>query len=405
MHGQFRPGNRFDDSPSGSSESRERDAEDARNFEKDILLVADPCTDFWGRQSADFIYLPQFPMISGNSNHSHTSPSSQTGRQQGFGEQAIGVKSPQATLQTVVQEMPQPNLLRSWSCRHLQSIDLTPHLRFETVSDGTFKDEVCGLCGARFMHADGGPNTRDMRRHAYEDHGGQPCMLDKNYYTVTFFKKHLRTYHRTGNVKNQSRWEAELLKLCKNSVDASARTERQAGIHSESVEWVEDLSDEERGAIEDHGVGRPFAAAKGADIADAQADKLQIQAHVEGDMACTDSGYASASNMKYPVNNQSMDNRGQNQDERRPPCRGEGYQGGTQTEFSVATTADAPRSLITELSRDIYSRLGGQVDLSTWPKLATALPRLIKAFALRIGREGRSQMHRDIMYFVYKWHK
>jgi hypothetical protein len=121
-------------------------------------------------------------------------------------------------------------------------------------------------------------------------------------------------------------------------------------------------------------------------------------------MAFTDSGYASS--VKYPAKIQPIEKGSQRHADRPASAQGESGQDDTRTEYSAATTITPThvQTYLSELSRDIYSRLGRHFDLNTWPSLATMLPGLIKAFALRIGREDSSQMHRDIMYFVYRRH-
>jgi hypothetical protein len=63
-------------------------------------------------------------------------------------------------------------------------------------------------------------------------------------------------------------------------------------------------------------------------------------------------------------------------------------------------------SYISELSSDLFnnvSHLGP--DIQTLEKIFEVLADRLKAFALRIGQHAPSQVHRDIMVFVYKYRK
>ncbi len=78
-----------------------------------------------------------------------------------------------------------------------------------------------------------------------------------------------------------------------------------------------------------------------------------------------------------------------------------------KTTYSAATSV-APagaRYYISELSHEIVKRLGRSVDLKQLADRREALPELIKAFCIRIGRESPSQMNRDIMHFVHKHYR
>jgi hypothetical protein len=121
---------------------------------------------------------------------------------------------------------------------------------------------------------------------------------------------------------------------------------------------------------------------------------------IDGDTTA-DSGYASGSVVTYQVKAQSS--LSENQDQ----SRDEISQDDTRTEYSAVTTIDSDRAqaYILELSRNIHHKLGRHHDPNTWQKLDVVLPRLIKAFALRLGSEGISRVHGDIMYFVHMRHR
>jgi len=114
----------------------------------------------------------------------------------------------------------------------------------------------------------------------------------------------------------------------------------------------------------------------------------------EAEIAFTDSRYTFEPAIKYSTKSQVVDDRHEGQPKR------EIDQGEIRSEDLVATTIAPTRSraYITDLSQNIYAGLKGYLDVKTWPKVARALPVLIKAFAIRIGRKDSTKMHRDIMH-------
>ncbi len=68
--------------------------------------------------------------------------------------------------------------------------------------------------------------------------------------------------------------------------------------------------------------------------------------------------------------------------------------------YSAATSVDpiCSRRYIQELSQDLYRNLQTQLSQPDWHSVTQALPDLIKTFASKIGQEGDSQVHLDIMY-------
>ncbi|KAK6502518.1 hypothetical protein TWF506_003099 [Arthrobotrys conoides] len=68
---------------------------------------------------------------------------------------------------------------------------------------------------------------------------------------------------------------------------------------------------------------------------------------------------------------------------------------------SVAVSAK--EHYISELADALFREvLGDQLDSKILERVSVALPELLKAFALKIGYNAPSQMHRDIMLFVHK---
>lgn len=78
-----------------------------------------------------------------------------------------------------------------------------------------------------------------------------------------------------------------------------------------------------------------------------------------------------------------------------------------KTTYSKATNEDPiqMRDFVNELASDIYGKLEPTIDPEDWSLLSQSLPELLKAFAIKIGSDGTSQAHRDVMYFVHKEHQ
>jgi Cullin family len=58
---------------------------------------------------------------------------------------------------------------------------------------------------------------------------------------------------------------------------------------------------------------------------------------------------------------------------------------------------------IAELADDLFSKVRFLLsDVETMESISRALPELLKAFALRVGYNAPTQMHRDVMFFVHK---
>lgn len=78
-----------------------------------------------------------------------------------------------------------------------------------------------------------------------------------------------------------------------------------------------------------------------------------------------------------------------------------------KTVYSAATTVGPlhAQQYITELCRDIYSKIGECFDGSTCVTLSQTLPGLIKAFAFRIGYDSSATANQEIMYFIHRRHR
>ncbi|KIL83643.1 hypothetical protein FAVG1_13126 [Fusarium avenaceum] len=116
---------------------------------------------------------------------------------------------------------------------------------------------------------------------------------------------------------------------------------------------------------------------------------------------CTDSGYVSASAIKF--------------DGLRKP----GYQtnigaarvpdehnvNDTTTEYSNSSSAvfSMREEYIVALSDDLFRGIGSSyVNEEAQTEISTILPELLQAFALKVGHNAPTPMHRDVMVFVYK---
>lgn len=106
----------------------------------------------------------------------------------------------------------------------------------------------------------------------------------------------------------------------------------------------------------------------------------------------TDSGYASATNDKFKG---AQDLEDLESDDAR-------------TVYSDASSLPALEKdiYISELADDLFSKIGSeQLDGQTTERISGILPELLKAFALKIGHNAPTQMHRDIMFFVHKYRR
>lgn len=79
----------------------------------------------------------------------------------------------------------------------------------------------------------------------------------------------------------------------------------------------------------------------------------------------------------------------------------------TGAEYSLATTVmqDLARRCMSEVTKDIHSKLGKQVDQNIWESLSKTVPGLIKSFAVKLGLSASNERDRRIMHFVHKRHQ
>ncbi|KAJ4313607.1 hypothetical protein N0V84_009314 [Fusarium piperis] len=115
-----------------------------------------------------------------------------------------------------------------------------------------------------------------------------------------------------------------------------------------------------------------------------------------------DSGYGSVAERVCPSNLETQEGTGE-----AVLVRNSTVDDDAKTTYSKATNEDPAqtRDFVHELASDIYGKLGPMVDPEDWPLLSSTLPDLLKALAIKIGSEGSSQAHRDVMYFIHKEHR
>jgi hypothetical protein len=78
----------------------------------------------------------------------------------------------------------------------------------------------------------------------------------------------------------------------------------------------------------------------------------------------------------------------------------------TATEYSDTSSVATwkKESYIEEFVDDLVARVRElQPDEETLDRISKLLPELLKAFALRVGYNAPSRMHRDVMYFIHKY--
>ncbi|RYP32296.1 hypothetical protein DL767_005271 [Monosporascus sp. MG133] len=76
---------------------------------------------------------------------------------------------------------------------------------------------------------------------------------------------------------------------------------------------------------------------------------------------------------------------------------------GTIYSDASSLPALAEEGYISELADDLFKRIcSGQSDGQIIERISEILPELLKAFALKVGHNALSQMHRDVMFFVHK---
>jgi hypothetical protein len=129
---------------------------------------------------------------------------------------------------------------------------------------------------------------------------------------------------------------------------------------------------------------------------------------LQNDPPFTDSGYGTVPSLNYPMNASNPPPGSQDLDNSVPSDTVDDKVGEeTETQYSAATSV-APAEVqhyIVELCNDIFRKLGQDFDVKGWSSLSSALPSLIKAFAIMLGYESSTPLNREIMYFIHSKHK
>lgn len=77
----------------------------------------------------------------------------------------------------------------------------------------------------------------------------------------------------------------------------------------------------------------------------------------------------------------------------------------TKTIYSDSTELSDTiyKSYVAALADSLFEQLTVKtLDDQTAQRMSNVLPRLLKTFALQLGYEAPSQMHRDVMFFIHK---
>ncbi len=119
--------------------------------------------------------------------------------------------------------------------------------------------------------------------------------------------------------------------------------------------------------------------------------------------ACTDSGYASVSSTNRLDVRKDGDESGNEPNSE--PHAGESEKDEAKTEYSAATTIpQLAHESIAWVCDDIYSSLHNVVDPLGYQVLSNGLPRLLKAFAIKLGGDASNVLNGRVMRFVHKHH-
>jgi hypothetical protein len=138
----------------------------------------------------------------------------------------------------------------------------------------------------------------------------------------------------------------------------------------------------------------------------------------------SDSGYASTLHDKFEGKQSArIENHAQSTDNLQPQVSmDDGYNNTTEsaqslddaaTEDNRTVYSDASsfadlkyESYISEFADDLFSKFRYEkFDNQTMQRISRVLTELLKAFALRVGHNAPSQMHRDVMFFVHKYRR
>ena len=105
-----------------------------------------------------------------------------------------------------------------------------------------------------------------------------------------------------------------------------------------------------------------------------------------------DSGYASGATVRNNISEDAQDSRDVESDDI-----------GTVYSDTSSLPAWNHESYISELADSLLHEIRSeQPDDTTLEQISRILPELLKAFALKVGHNASTQMHRDVMFFIHK---
>jgi hypothetical protein len=126
------------------------------------------------------------------------------------------------------------------------------------------------------------------------------------------------------------------------------------------------------------------------------------------DMPFTDSGYKSAPHLEHSMDVEPVLEKSTCPlSGHSPPQRGDRSDYDAKTLYSIGSTVNPghARNYVTELSKDIYSKLHRSIDAKDMTVLSKILPGLVKAFAIKLCHDAPNPVNRKIMHFIHKRHQ
>jgi hypothetical protein len=132
--------------------------------------------------------------------------------------------------------------------------------------------------------------------------------------------------------------------------------------------------------------------------------KRGLEVSAKNEIEYTDSGYASAPNPDYLSNAQAIAHKAEVS---APSDSTDGIGDDTRTTYSGATTImpETYRQWISDVCKDVYSKLELHVDGKTRESLSAIIPELLKILAVKLGSDASDEFNQRIMHFVHKHHQ
>lgn len=125
---------------------------------------------------------------------------------------------------------------------------------------------------------------------------------------------------------------------------------------------------------------------------------------VKNEIEYTDSGYASALNPDYLSNVSTAAHKAKVS---APGDQADKIGDDTRTTYFGATTVmpEVYRQWISDVCKDVYSKLELHLDDKTFESISATLPGMIKTLALKLGSDASDEFNQRIMHFVHKHHQ